>query len=75
MATYNFFRLDSQGHVTSREERECQNDSDALETARTLLDGHDIEVWVGANRVGNVTRRFDAPAGEMLLKGRTLNRY
>jgi hypothetical protein len=68
MATYNLFRMDSQGHITSREEHECANNSDALETARTLMDGHDIEVWLGNIRIGAVNRRFDMPEGEALLK-------
>lgn len=68
MATYYFFRMDSQGHITSREEHECGNDPDALETARTLMDGHDIEVWLGNNRIGAVNRRLDMPEGQALWR-------
>ena len=68
METYYFFQLDSYGKITSRDEHDCRNDSDALETARTQLDGHDIEVWLGANRIGAVNRRSHMPEGEELIK-------
>ncbi len=32
----------------------CDTDADALAKARQIMDGYDVEVWLGKRRVGRV---------------------
>ena len=54
--TYYFFVLDDQGRVKAREQIECHDDADAINTARVQAAGHDVEVWRGALRVAIVRK-------------------
>jgi hypothetical protein len=47
MQTYRAFILDEKGHVQQAVVLEGNEDSEAIEQGKKLLDGHDIEVWQG----------------------------
>jgi len=45
MPYYYVYRLDDEGHVTSRKNVGADADAQAVEKAHQWFDGHDIEVW------------------------------
>ena len=48
MPEYKFCKVDMEGHIdASATVAECDDDLKAIKKARTLLDGHDIEVREG----------------------------
>jgi hypothetical protein len=52
MPEYRIFALTSDNYIKDVPALVvCQNDNAALEAARKMLDGHDIEVWEGVRRV------------------------
>jgi hypothetical protein len=38
----------------------CDSDEEAIEKARPLVNGHDVEVWEGARQVGRIARDISA---------------
>jgi hypothetical protein len=52
MPEYRIFPLSTDNHIANAPALVvCENDSAALEHAKTMLDGHDLEVWQGTRRV------------------------
>jgi hypothetical protein len=47
MSQYRIFTIGPNGHFISGMAFECLNDGQAIEEARRLLDGHDLELWQG----------------------------
>ena len=45
MHGYRVFIVDPEGHVTNRIEFFCENDDEAKERAKQLVDGHAVELW------------------------------
>jgi hypothetical protein len=61
---YRAYTIGSDNHIFSRVDLICENDDDAKERVRQLVNGHPIELWRGATFLA----RF-----EPLQKGRPLN--
>lgn len=48
MSNFRAYVIGPDGHVTLRVDLDkCADDSEALESAKRLVDGHDVEVWEG----------------------------
>jgi hypothetical protein len=45
VAEYRAYTVGLDGHFTGFEPIVCDHDDEAIERAKRLLDGHDIEVW------------------------------
>jgi hypothetical protein len=60
MPDYRLYLFDSHDHIVSVLEQLCAGDMAALDKARLLTDGCDVEIWAGARNVGRV-RKGDAP--------------
>jgi hypothetical protein len=57
---YRLYLLDDDGRIVDVVEQPCVHDLDALEKARSLAEGRDIEIRAGARKVGRV-KTGDAP--------------
>ena len=59
VAGYRLYALDGVNKVASGEWFEAEDDQTAIEVAKTLMDGHDCELWQGRRLVGQIphTRR------------------
>ena len=56
MPEYRFYRIRTDGHVAGPPiERDCPDDGVALEEARQLVNGQDIEVWQSTRIVAYLT--------------------
>ena len=47
MIEYRAFAVGGDGHFIGFELLVCADDSEAIESAKRLVDGHDIELWSG----------------------------
>jgi hypothetical protein len=47
MAEYRAYLVGSDGHFVDAVALICDDDSEATEKAKRLVDGHDIELWSG----------------------------
>ena len=56
MNEYRAFFLDQEGHIFSALGFDAADDEEALQKARRLVDGHDVEVWQLTRKVGLVKR-------------------
>jgi hypothetical protein len=54
VSTYRFFLVDRLGETTATETREFKDDLDALDEARKLADGCEVELWLGPMRIAHV---------------------
>jgi hypothetical protein len=45
MQGYRAYLIGPDGHIFQRIDLVCENDEDAKERAKQLVDGHDIELW------------------------------
>jgi len=52
MAGYRIFRIGKQGHFVGVYEVSATSDADAMLQAHKLLDGLDLEVWHGTEKIG-----------------------
>jgi hypothetical protein len=65
MAEYRAYLVDHDGHFMGFEPLVCADDTEATEKAKSLVDGHDVELWSGARLVAilqhssNEIRAFD----------------
>lgn len=50
---YRFYRLNAAGRCVGFEDRACADDDDALRTAKTLTNAHDVAIWQGRRQIGN----------------------
>ncbi len=57
MQEYRAYLIGPDGHIQSRVELVCENEDDAKERAKQLVDGHDIELWQGARKVAIFPRQ------------------
>jgi hypothetical protein len=57
VADYRLYGLDGVDRVASGEWFEAEDDSTAIETAETMMDGHDCELWQGTRFVARIPRR------------------
>ena len=51
MAGYRLYGLDGVDKVASGEWIEAEDDETAIEVAKTMMDGHDCELWQGRRLV------------------------
>jgi hypothetical protein len=51
MAEYRAYTVGRDGHFVDAEPLVCADDAEAIEKAKRLVDGHDIELWNGARLV------------------------
>jgi hypothetical protein len=45
MPEYRVYVIGSDGHFFNSVPLECADDSEAMEQAKQLVDGHDVELW------------------------------
>jgi hypothetical protein len=57
MRVYRFRIVNPPGEMAAFREHECSNDEAAATKARTLCDGHDVEVWQGTRWVTTIKDR------------------
>jgi hypothetical protein len=57
MVDYRVYRVGSDGHFVGYEPLICRDDAEAIEKAKRLVDGHDIELWSGPRLVIRVSRK------------------
>ncbi len=57
MPMYRAYFIDKDDRVESFKPIEADSDEQALETAKPLVDGHDIEVWLLDRMVGRLSKR------------------
>ena len=51
MHGYRVYIIGSDGHVQDRIELFCEDDDDAEERAKQLVDGHAVELWDQARKI------------------------
>jgi hypothetical protein len=56
VAEYRAYTVGCDGHFTGFEPLVCADDSEAIEKAKRLIDGHDIELWSGNRLVTRLER-------------------
>jgi hypothetical protein len=52
MMGYRIYRIDQQGRFVGVHETVAPSDADAISQAQKLLDGLDLEVWRGSEKIG-----------------------
>jgi hypothetical protein len=55
MPDYRAYIIGRDGHFSSSVPFECADDTEAMEQAKQLVDGHDVELWQRARKIA----RFD----------------
>jgi alkanesulfonate monooxygenase SsuD/methylene tetrahydromethanopterin reductase-like flavin-dependent oxidoreductase (luciferase family) len=55
MAEYRAYAVGRDGHFIGYEPLVCDDDSEAIEKARRLVDGHDVELWSGERFITRVS--------------------
>ena len=56
---YRLYCLDGANKVASAEWIEADDDQDAVEAAKQMMDGHDCEVWQGKRLIARLPRHRD----------------
>ena len=56
MPTYRAYLIDDDNRVASYQPVDADTDAEALQAARQLVDGHDVEVWLLDRMVGRLPR-------------------
>ena len=56
MPEYRAYLIGQDGLFFNAEFIRCENDEAAIQAARQLVDGHDVELWLGDRKVA----KFDA---------------
>jgi hypothetical protein len=51
MPEYRAYTVDHDGHFNGIEPLTCADDAEAIEKAKQLVDGRDVELWKGARLV------------------------
>ena len=59
MAEYRAYTVGSDGRFIDTEPLVCADNSEAIQKAKRLINGHDVELWSGS-RFGGSTRTFNA---------------
>jgi len=54
MQHYRAYLIGNDGHFVKHEVFESSDDESAVERAKQLFDGHDLEVWTGVRMVARV---------------------
>ncbi len=56
MPTYRAYLIDDENRVASYRAIDAATDEEALEAAKQLVDGHDVEVWLLDREIGRLKR-------------------
>lgn len=48
---YRAYLIDPDGHIVSRVDLKCDDDDSAKDRAKSLVDGHDVELWDGSRKI------------------------
>jgi hypothetical protein len=59
MAEYRAYSIGIDGHIVGFEALVCADDVEAINKAKRLVDGHDIELWSGVRLVIRLNRKTD----------------
>jgi hypothetical protein len=62
MSEYRVYVIGDDGKFVRAIQLDCQNDGAAIETAKQLIDGHDIELW---QRDRRIARFGTSPTGRV----------
>jgi hypothetical protein len=57
MADYRVYIIGADGHFRSAIPLVCENDDDAIERAKQLVDGHDLELWQLGRKVVGISHK------------------
>jgi cobalamin biosynthesis protein CbiG len=60
VAGYRLYGLDGVDKVASGEWFEADDDQTAIEVAKTMMDGHDCELWQGRRRVARIRHKDES---------------
>jgi hypothetical protein len=60
MAEYRAYTVGSDGHFVGYEPMVCESDSEAIEKAKRLVIGHDVELWSGDRFVVLISHKPEA---------------
>jgi hypothetical protein len=59
MPDYRIYEINKEGHISGPPAiRDCPDDETAVQEAKRLFDGKDIEVWRGAQRLAFLTHKL-----------------
>ena len=58
MPIYRAYLIDKDDKVDSFKPLDAESDEEALEVAKQLVDGHDVEVWFLDRMVGRLSTRL-----------------
>jgi hypothetical protein len=67
MAEYRAYTVGRDGHFIGFEPLICADDSEAIERATRLVDGHDIELWSGTRLVIRLKHKPSLMSGTGLI--------
>jgi hypothetical protein len=67
MAEYRAYTVGRDGHFIGFEPLICADDSEAIERATRLVDGHDIELWSGTRLVIRLKHKPSLTSGTGLI--------
>jgi hypothetical protein len=56
MAEYRAYTVGADEHFVGFEPLNCRDDAEAIEKAKRLVDGHDVELWSGTRLVIRLSR-------------------
>jgi hypothetical protein len=59
MTEYRAYAVGIDGHIVSFEALVCADDVEAIDKAKRLIDGYDIELWSGDRLVIRLNRTTD----------------
>jgi hypothetical protein len=59
MEQYRAYTIGIDGHIVGFEALVCADDVEAINEAKRLVDGHDIELWSGVRLVIRLNRKTD----------------
>jgi hypothetical protein len=61
MAEYRAYTVGHDGRFTGYQPLICGNVKEAIEKAKRLVDGHDVELWSGARLVIRLSHKRQSP--------------
>ena len=59
MVDYRVYVIGSDGHFVRAIQLDCPDDNAAIESAKQLIDGHDIELWQEDRKIAKLDRNLD----------------
>ena len=59
MSEYRVYVIDSDGHFIRAIQLDCADDKAAIESAKQLVNGHDVELWQLDRKVAKFERKAE----------------